>query len=243
MASCRVALLGPSAVGKTAWVHRLRDDGDKEFVARHVTTLAMETSSIRVPTSDADPSCAAMVDMVDRSAALFIRKYVCNDMMPKPAGFIFMFDVMSKESFTEACVMLEDTMRLWMNSNSPVPIVLIGSKIDMEGKRVVTAAHAWDYAESLTNQKTRSENARAAVIATILCLQGPLKKNVASLIGRMLWNTRFSDAWNPEDCKVEKKGIDKHVSYFEISSKENRNLLQPLQKLVALIQLSRDKGN
>ncbi|CAL2040993.1 unnamed protein product [Caenorhabditis brenneri] len=109
---CRIAVLGSSKVGKTCFT-MVQNGNDVMFPDMHSET------------EDAD---AYMVEIIDGMS--IERACIASN------GIIIMYSVVDRQSFYHAA---EIYKKLELNREHNQPVVLVGSKKDVRGKRVVTS--------------------------------------------------------------------------------------------------------
>ncbi|EYB93279.1 hypothetical protein Y032_0184g992 [Ancylostoma ceylanicum] len=112
---CRIGVMGASGVGKTSLI-RVQYGNDILF------------SDILGKRAEADLSNTIMIDIVDANNS--------DDCIQTSQGFVIMYSITDRESFYEAAdifTLIEQTR------GGKVPIVLVGSKSDLNRKRRVTA--------------------------------------------------------------------------------------------------------
>jgi small GTP-binding protein len=134
----KLFLLGNSAVGKTSFIKRYFQH---EF-GNTITTLGVDVEKTLVFINNKP----FKIEVWDTAGQERLRS-IPRQYYSKGDGFILMFDVTSKGSFTDVTSWIRD-IRENNNAGTEIKILLIGNKVDNLGKREVSR----DEAESLAKE-------------------------------------------------------------------------------------------
>lgn len=136
----KAILLGESSVGKTCLTTRFAED---EF---HVDTLSTIGMDIRYKNMPVDGKLVR-VQLWDTAGQEKYRS-IAKAYFRGADAIIFVFDITCRESFFRLEMWLND-LRKSTYQVSDLPLIILGNKLDMEGKRVISYEEAKEYSDRL----------------------------------------------------------------------------------------------
>ena len=181
-----IVIAGSSGVGKTSFLKRhLRG----EFENNHVATLDVKMYTHEFLTCHGHV-CFKLWDCAGQKKF----RHIQDAPWVKAQGAIIMFDVTSPLSFEDAIDWRRDVLKVC----GDIPVAIVGNKADLKERQVTWRKMLQLRGELSPHQLLKSKACRAAVCSTILCTQKRFRnRDVAVLIGRLVWQTRFDQAWLP----------------------------------------------
>jgi GTP-binding nuclear protein Ran len=204
----KLVLVGDGGVGKTAFVKRHLTG---EFEKKYIATMGVEVHPLDFYTNYGNITFLIWDTAgQEKFGGLRDGYYIAGQCA------IIMYDVTAKVTAKDAAKWRRDVWRVCEN----VPTVICGNKMDRDmypGCR----EDVLSLMDAFTDQKTRTENAIAAAVTLILCLKSVLKKDLANLIGKIVFASRRESLWNPPGY------VPPPVFQTNISAKTNYNFEKP----------------
>ena len=135
----KLALLGAPGVGKTSLT--------LQMISTHFTLAYDPTQedSYRKQVSIAGKTC--ILDILDIGGQEYQDNIMSNPIM-KSDGFICVYAITSRYSIEDVAIIREQLLRV--NEYNPIPMVLVGNKIDIVDERQITTEEGSDLANSFS---------------------------------------------------------------------------------------------
>lgn len=143
-------IIGDSGVGKSCLLLQFTD---KRFEGVHDITIGVEFGARIVTLNNQDVKLQIWDTAGQESFRSITRSYYRG-----AVGALLVFDVTRRETFDHVASWLEDARN---NCNTPITVMLVGNKCDLESKRVVSKQEAQEFASSkgLTYLETSAKTA------------------------------------------------------------------------------------
>jgi small GTP-binding protein len=206
--SFKLILAGDGGVGKTAFVKRHLTG---EFEKKYIPTMGVEVFPLKFYTNYGE------IDFMiwdtagqEKFGGLRDGYYIGGQCA------IIMFDMKAKNTAMNVANWRRDVWRVCEN----IPTVICGNKMDGD-VYPECREDVLNLMDSFTDQKARTQKAIAAAVTGILCLKSELKKDLAHLIGKVVFASRREPVWNPPGY------VSPPVYQTNISTRTNYNFEKP----------------
>ena len=124
----KILLLGDLSVGKTSFIYN--------FIYNEFKSEEISTSELELKQSDIIIEHKKIRVQLWDTAGQEKYKSIANNLILKSQGIIIMYDITNKESYKN--------IQTWINlvneknGNNKLPILIVGNKIDLEDKRIIS---------------------------------------------------------------------------------------------------------
>ena len=137
--SCQFLLLGNSEVGKTSLIRRYTNG---LFKGEYISTIGIDYDSKIEIIDDIN----VLVKLWDTAGQERFRAITPNTLR-NAEGIMLVFNITDSESFDDLKVWLESIKTHFGEKNIPIPIIIVGNKVDLEDKRDVEKDDANKFAQ------------------------------------------------------------------------------------------------
>ena len=137
--SCQFLLLGNNAVGKTCLIKRYTNGTFRED---YISTIGIDYDSKIEIIDDIN----VLVKLWDTAGQERFRAITPNTLR-NAEGIMLVFNITDSESFDDLKVWLESIKTHFGEKNIPIPIIIVGNKVDLEDKRDVEKDDANKFAQ------------------------------------------------------------------------------------------------
>ena len=185
--TCKILLIGDSSVGKTCLISKYAIG---VFNEDYITTIGFDSRQKEEIINNEK----VLVRIFDTAGQERFKSITAN-YLRNAEGVILVYDLTSTESFENLKFWIE-SIKNNLGNDEPIPIIIIGNKIDLEDARVINKSVAEKFAKD-NNYKYFETSAKTGE-----GVDDAFREIVKQILGR---NDKFDDEKEENTVKIEDK--------------------------------------